>query len=442
MTILKKVSPLNTIRRMPTQFLLFVLIWFWGIAAAEDNTNATDSSTDAIILTGPFQQYQLPSFSLTLQVDKYDNSLITFQDRLEETLEDHLEVFFQHKLESILKVPTKVRFDLDSKLVWRELSSDASLSSLSSSSSSSSQTGDYQAQVHSLGKRYDVRGQYDTQMILNYHSNETVTKEMVVTRSLMTLLFIESFQGRNYWDLIHRILSSPTLKDTTDVAIVVLEDGFVPYSGGALPFDDDHWFGITHEKGSPQQSTMGPGMIVALAFVTFFCLAIIVIWTYLCYNVPVSFFMKNSEQHRDGTYKGNDGSSVTEDACTNDSIENGSDDEASWGGNSVGKDWMDIWAKQITSIPIREQFASPRRKKRGQPTRQSFLRPAHQYVSDLDCITELDNESCCNSTVVSAKTTTSTRTSNSKDMKDGSARPRPSPRRTPSISCIDEVDGC
>jgi hypothetical protein len=389
-------------------FVIFLLAAaIVGIASAQDTVNTTNTGDNNITAgddssSEPFLRYELPSFSLTLKVDKHDNTLITFQDRLEETIEDHLEDFFQEKLETFLKLPTKVRFDLESKLIWRELSTEAS------EASSQSQQSDYVFQEQELVKKYEVRGQYDSQMTLNYYNNnnnETVSQNSMVTHSLLTLLFIESFQGRNYWDLIHRILSSPTLMDTTDVQITVLEDGFVPNNGGAVAFDDDYWF-ATQKR---HHSAMSPGMIVALAFVTFFCLAIVAIWTYLCYNVPSSFFMNVSKPRNATTYKGQDGS-VTDDACTDNSLEYG--DEETIGG-SVGNDWMDVWAKQVTSIPIREPFTLPKRKKRGQPTRQSFVRPAHEHFSDLDCITELDNESCCNSTVASAKTAATSRTSRS-----------------------------
>jgi hypothetical protein len=367
-----------------------------------ENTSDVRSSSN-ITSTVPFLQYQLPSFSLTLKVSKLDknaSSLMAFQDRLKETIQDHLEDFFQDKLETTLKLPTKVRFNLESHLIWRELSmeGDSSLQDLDL-----------------FVKQYEVRGQYDTQMTLNYSNNETYSQEIVgISQSLMTLLLLESFQGQNYWEMVHRFISSPSLSDVSDVKITVLEDGFVPYHGGAVAFDDDYWFDTQQSQQKQRGSVMSPGMIVAMAFVTFFCLAIVVIWTYLCYNLPTSFFLNDFEQRQrrskgDSIFKDHEGSSsVTDSSSTNDdniSMESFGDEElamadSSFWVDSTG-DWMDNWAQKVTSIPIREPLPR-RKKKRGQPLRQSLVRPAHQHVSQLDCITELDNESCCNSTVVSS----------------------------------------
>jgi hypothetical protein len=369
----------------------------------------------------PFLQYKLPSFSLILKVSKIANNaslLINFQDGLKETIQDHLQDFFQFKLETILKLPTKVRFDLDSHLIWKELSIQGS----SQQPSSDSYQNDTTQQNQNLNmKEYEVRGQYDTQVTLNYSINETDSEDTVVVgQSTMTLLLIESFQGRNYWDLVHRCESSPTLTDISSVEITVLEDGFVPYHGGTVAFDDDYWFTTQKKQQQALRGTvMSPGMIVALACITFFGLAIAAIWIYLCYNLPTSFFTNDSKRRqrrckRTNLFKDNEGSSssVTDSSSTNEdniSMEFFGDEELSIAESSLwmgSGDWMDIWAQKVTSIPIREQL--PRRKKRrGQPLRQSWVRPAHQHVSQLDCITELDNESCCNSTVVSAKMTTS-----------------------------------
>jgi hypothetical protein len=124
--------------------------------------------------------------------------------------------------------------------------------------------------------------------------------------------------------------------------------------------------------------------------------------------VPGTFFydLRKNGGKAQGLYKGSD--SVTDDACTNSSVDMAHDDEESA--------WLDHWAQSITSIPLREPKSVSRKKKRGQPTKQSFVRPAHQHSTFLDCIAEADNESCA-STVATESSTRTSRTTNSSKSK-------------------------
>ena len=45
------------------------------------------------------ESYNVPSFSLTLNVDKSESALIVFQDSLNSAVKQHLELFFQKKME-------------------------------------------------------------------------------------------------------------------------------------------------------------------------------------------------------------------------------------------------------------------------------------------------------------------------------------------------------
>jgi hypothetical protein len=225
-------------------------------------------------------------------------------------------------------------------------------------------------------------------------------KNFFITDSLMSLFFIEAFQAGNYWDLLHRFLASPTLQEISDVEITVLEDGFVPYSGGSPSFDDD-WYKPPRLRSSASNDTMTPGMVIGIAFATLFCIGLIAIWVYLCFMVPGTFLYNARRRKPEAHYK--DGS-VTDDACTNDSIDFTPEEESAW---------LDAWAQSVTSIPLREPSGiQKKKKKRGQPTKQSFVRPAHEHCPSLDCIDESDNESCASS-VASTKTTATNRTTKS-----------------------------
>ena len=284
-------------------------------------------------------RYDLPSFALYLKVTKKDNALIEFQDHLEETIAEHLQTFYENKI-SLVKPPTSVHVALDSKLVWKELSS-----TTEKDTSSSTTITEYTAQTETTFKQYEVSGKYECKIAIKYDMEEMNEQDSkFLTQSLMNLFFIESFQADNYWDLLHSFLSSPILQDIKDVQITVLEDGFIPYSGGQPSFDDDYYIPLHTKTNSG--SGMTPGMILGVALATIFCIGLVGIWIYLCFMVPGTFFydLRKNGGKVEGLYKESD--SVTDDACTNSSVDMTPDDEES--------KWLDHWAQSITSIPLRE----------------------------------------------------------------------------------------
>jgi hypothetical protein len=190
-------------------------------------------------------------------------------------------------------------------------------------------------------------------------------------------------------------LQSPTLQDINDVHITVLQDGFVPH---------DPQKHSNSNSFNNQQQAMTPGMMVGIIFATIFCIGLIAIWVYLCTMVNGVFILNNRNLQAKGDVFKNE--SVTdhtedgdEDAHTNRSLYSTTDEENS----------LDMWARNLTSIKLRQPELLPMKKKRGAPTRQSFLRPARTHTSSLDYIQEADNESCA-STVASARTSASATT--------------------------------
>lgn len=341
------------------------------VTAQDDNVTAVPSITSYneteepsgwIVEEASTIDYSLPSFSLNLKVSKSDNALIAFQDQLEEVIQLHLESFYTSKLRTDSHGNDRVKeVALKSKLVWRELSINQGESRT-----------DLEPQVQGIVKYYEVRGKYDCNISLYFDEEDA----FVATQSLMNLFFIEAFQADNYWDLLNSFLVSPVLEEINDFSITILEDGFVPYDGQPSISDST-------------SSNMSPTMIVGMAFATLFCIALLGMWAYLCCMVNGASFYKlagrrgGRRRSGDSVYK--DGS-VTDDAHTSDSAD---DDEES------GVCWMDVWAHTVTSIPLREPTAvTSGRRKRGRPSRQSFVRPAHEHRPSLDCIDESDSESC------------------------------------------------
>ena len=71
---------------------------------------------DGVSASGASQTFyfDLPSLEMTLDVEKTDNYLIPFQNRLRSTMTDHLEEFYIHKLlESKVGVPRSLDIELD-----------------------------------------------------------------------------------------------------------------------------------------------------------------------------------------------------------------------------------------------------------------------------------------------------------------------------------------
>jgi hypothetical protein len=362
--------------RMPAIWVLLFTTVFTAtverLSAQESNASATPSfvlnnatsQPESVVEEVSRVSYILPFLSVTLEVTKSDNGLILFQDRLQELIELYLENFYEVKLgadsygnSSMIEIAFK------SQLVWRELSVDLDKSK-----------SNLEHQEDEVRKHYEVRGTYDGHIVFNLDSART----SFVSQSLTNLLFIEAFQADNYWALVHSFLVNPALQEIDDVTVAVSEDGFVPYDGQPSVAALDDWNG----RGTNISSNLTPAMITGVAVATLFCIALLGMWTYLCFMVNGASFFNGVGQRRAGDvfYKGG---SVTDDTFTNDSLDFPPDEESAW---------MDAWAQAVTSIPMREPAKT--RRKRGRPTKQSFVRPAHEHHPSLDCIDEADNESC------------------------------------------------
>ena len=90
-----------------------VAVMLFSVAAI-DRVSANNAS--------PTLYFDLPSLSLTLDVEKTDNYLIPFQNRLRNAIDDHLEFFYEKKLlKSEVGVPKLVDIELESQLLWKEV---------------------------------------------------------------------------------------------------------------------------------------------------------------------------------------------------------------------------------------------------------------------------------------------------------------------------------
>jgi hypothetical protein len=324
-------------------------MWLWGFVAVIcfSATNAQDTAV-----------YSLPSFSLVLKVDKTSNDLIVFQDRLETAVRTHLTDFFKQKVESPSLGDGNIdEVALSQLLVWKELSSGGTKVS-----------DETQGTVH----QYEARGEYDCQLELIYNSAGEGHDRL--SGSIMDLFLIEAFQGDNYWHLVHNFLSDEILEDITDVKITVMTDGYIAYHGQDVSaFDDYNNGGVGDWTGA---------MTVGVIFASFFCLALVLMWVYLCFCVQGTFLFKSRNPNQKDI--GKEDESVTDDLYSTSSVEFQYEDE------DEEQTWMDAWANAITSIPLREPIRI-RRKKKG----PSIRHPAQQHNSYLGCIEEAGADEEC-----------------------------------------------
>jgi hypothetical protein len=297
--------------------------------------------------------FDLPSMTMLLSVKTENSDQILFQNRLTTALQDHLKGFYLEKLISYDygSVMTIDHIGISSQYEWAEISEDpSSLDPL---------------------RHYEVRGNYDCQLKLTLQSQEFAGPYL--TQSQMEIFFIEAFQQGNYWTLVHKFLSDEVLQGVNDVKVTVLSDGFVPI-GRADPTAEDY------NQGSMWNAAIKTGIF----FAGFFCLTLVCLWIYMMYYL------------RQSNNEGKDNASVAsitdEDSADHDYVgkdfeinedHDNADDDASTGSWSTGS-WMDSWAKNMTSIPLRETG-------RKRSSRARRHRPQHQLPSldpGLDCIRE------------------------------------------------------
>jgi hypothetical protein len=294
--------------------------------------------------------FDLPSMIMILSAKTENSDQITFQDRVTTVLQDHLNDFYLDKLISndYGSMVTIDRIGLSSQYEWAEISEDpSSLDPL---------------------RHYEVQANYDCQLKLTLDYQEFAGRH--ITQSQMEIFFIEAFQQGNYWTLVHKFLSDDVLQSVNDVKVTVLSDGFVPI-GRADPTSEDY------NQGSLWTAAIKTGLF----FAGFFCLTLVCSWVYMVYYIRQS---NNEEKDSYSVASITDQDSADHDYVVKDiEIElnedhGNADDDASTGS------WMDSWAKNMTSIPLRETG-----RKRSPKARRH--RPQHQLPSHnpgLDCIRE------------------------------------------------------
>jgi hypothetical protein len=284
--------------------------------------------------------YSLPPFSMVLQVKKSDNALIVFQDRLEAAVRDHLNTFLANKIATPnFDYGSVEEVALSSRMTWNEKEEEDE---------------DFDAytvpgQDPTTARHYEVHADYESQILLKLEEHVAASS---LSQPIVDLLLIEAFEGDNYWALFHLFLSDSVLQEIEDVAVDVSTDGFRLNNG------------ISTETQSKWTAPMKAGV----AFASFFCVALVLMWVYLCLFVKGTLLFKEPIVH-----EGKD----TEETVTEESSVN-----HDFGFSQEESSWMDQWARSITSIPVR-QPTKPKKKK--------VRRPAQQHRPSLDQIEESSN---------------------------------------------------
>jgi hypothetical protein len=275
--------------------------------------------------------YSLPKFSMVLQVKKSDDALIVFQDRLEGAVRDHLDTFFAHKLATPhFGYGSVEEVALSSRMTWHEKTS----------------------QDPKTERHYEVHADYESQILMELDKNIASSR---LSQPIMDLLLIEAFEGDNYWALFHHFLSDTALAEIENAEVDVSADGFIENNN------------ISTETQSNWTTPMKAGVGVA----GFFCVALVVMWVYLCMFVKGTLLFREPIVHQ--------GKDTAESATEEESSATASHD---FGCSQEESTWMDEWARSITSIPER-QHTKPKKKKQ--------RRPARQHRSSLDQIEESSN---------------------------------------------------
>ena len=330
------------------------------------------SQTTTSVVQGELQEiepenlvFDVPSFSFLLRVSKADKALITFQDRLQNSIHDHLVNFFRGKVE----IPDFGRANVEevalkSNLVWKLLSSPT--------------TNKKQNANGDIMTEYEVTSDFDCELTINVEETSTgeTGAKMRLSPNIMDLFLIEAFQGDNYWHLVHNFLSDETLEGITDVKITVFSDAYVATNGHqALPQSNKDIAYAEDNNG------LSAAMTVGVVFSFFFFVVLILMWAYIC------LFAK-----RTSIFKGriNPFGKVWDDdlskATVMDSSEQGSIDL-----DYVDQEtrWMDAWAHSITSISLRAPVKTKKR------MRKAARNPAKSHISSLGRITEVSSEDEC-----------------------------------------------
>ena len=356
-------------------------------------------------------QLALPAFSMELHVKNIDVSLVEFQDRLEDAVRKHLVNFFSVRINTEdFDYGTVEDVTISAQLFWREimekkqeqqqqqqyLTNDEEEDDLSLTNDVEDLNNEPARDISSDGQRkYEVRSSFECQLQLN--NMDVVIAATRLNPSMVGLLLLEAFEGNNYWHLYHLFFSDTQLSQIDDVQISVMtNDGFKPQSGINNSNDGDSFDGSRGKHGSSSLTFGGwtMSMTIGIAFASFFLFVLVVMWTYLLLFVRGTCLLKVG---------GGGGNNLTKDGSVTDQ-ENISDldDEMIYPKHHQHQQqeddesaWMDEWAIQITSIPLRQPKKSKKSLKRKQ---QCVRRPSQQHMSHLSQISESDaDDSSCTS---------------------------------------------
>jgi len=305
------------------------------------------------------QPYNLPSFSLALDVEQPDTALITFQDRLNKVIKLHLLEFFEHTLQKpVYDNATVDAVELSGSYVWKEL-----------------------AQAISNGSnKYKVQTTFTSTLQLGALS--TNSSDSLPSPSMMNLLLIEAFQGDSYWELVHEFLGDSVLEHITAVKITVHSDGYLLNNG--------HHLSIGQASILTNNDVLTPAMTAGVIFAGLLVFGLALMWTYLCCFARGALLLEVVKFGKKKIMEKAD--SVTDDVLSTSTLYPEEMETESR--------WMDAWAEAVTSIPLREPVKARKTKKH-----PSIRHPAQHHSTYLNCIEEAEDES---STVCSVGSSLST----------------------------------
>ena len=405
--------------------------------AAIGKGQAEDASPTS---TSPVVFFDLPSLSMTLDVEKKDNALIPFQDQLKESMESHLEKFYNNKLLTTeVGIPAFVDIDLESQLLWKEL--------LVEPKETTKEASEQTINELSFVKKYQVRCFFNCKVKLQIDPITTeygAEKPVFVPQTLMNIFFLEAFENEHYWDMMHGFLTTPLLRDIISADLEVLDIGFVyPYDErGNLRFESDDDF-MARSINYDDNSGLSVVMILVSVFIVLLLLALIAIWLYICVVMKGDIRFKNKFRRKrsrdEGSQKGSLGTESVHSEDSEDSEEDDEEDEDNGWASSITAN-LDAWASAITSIPLREVDNKRRKKRKSKVVQRPYFRPSHEHSSYLENIWEADNESWCSS-VRSGKSVKSSRSTNNnrknKSSHSRSRRPKEPSARLASAESFD-----
>lgn len=408
-------------------------------AAAIGKGQAEDTSPTS---TAPVLFFDLPSLSMTLDVEKEDNALIPFQDQLKESMESHLEKFYNNKLLTTeVGIPALVDIDLESQLLWKELWVEPKETTEEASGQTFNEL--------SFVKKYQVRGFFNCKIKLQIDPITTeygAEKPVFVPQTLMNIFFLEAFQNEHYWDMMHGFLTTPLLRDIISADLEVLDIGFVyPYDeNGDLRFESDDDF-MSGSVKYDDNSGLSLIMILVSVFILLILLALIAVWLYICVVMKGDIRFKNKFRRKRSRDKGSQRSLETDSVHSEDSGDSGDseeddeeDEDNGWASSITAN--LDAWASAITSIPLRDVDSKRRKKRKSKVVQRPYFRPSHEHSSYLENIWEADNESWCSSVRSGRSVKSSRSTNNSRNNKSShsrSRRPKEPSARLVSVASFD-----